>query len=131
RDQLEQMGHEWEADAKEIGNVNSIQFDEEKGVYVGAADSSREGMAIGLSSASVDYLQELVEQFDRCDEITDDDAARVLQAHLKAVAHFEDTGSTDKAVKQLQGFQQLIDQQHEEKHISDQAYETLKTNGRD
>src|SRR5699024_7592690 len=127
REQLEQAGHEREADAKEIGNVNSIQFDEDKGIYVGAADSSREGMAIDLSSASIDYLQTLVEQFDRFDEITDD-ATKLLKTHLKAIDHFEDTGEKEKATKHLHGFQELIKKQHKEEIISDQAYETLKTN---
>lgn len=131
RRQLEEMGHEWETDTKDIGNVNSILFDKDRGTYVGAADSTREGMAIGLSSASVDYMQELVEQFARFDDITDEDVTRLLKTHLTTVEHFEDTEKMDKAVKHLQAFKQLIEQQHEKNSITDQTYEILQTNADD
>src|SRR5699024_810874 len=64
RDQLEQMGHEWESEPGEIGNVNSLMIDSERGTYFGAADSTREGKAIGISAEdlppeklTVAYLQ--------------------------------------------------------------------------
>lgn len=128
RGQLEQMGHTWETKPKEIGNVNSTMFDDEKGVYVGAADSTREGMAIGLSSPSLPYMKELVDQYARFNDIKDADAARLLKTHLTAVAHYKDTGKTDKAVKHMRGLKQLMERQKRQKLISDQAYEVLKSN---
>ncbi|WP_269410187.1 gamma-glutamyltransferase [Lentibacillus daqui] len=128
RGQLEQMGHTWETKPKEIGNVNSMMFDDEKGVYVGAADSTREGMAIGLSSPSLPYMKELVDQYARFNDIKDADAARLLKTHLTAVAHYKDTGKTDKAVKHMRGLKQLMERQKRQKLISDQAYEVLKSN---
>lgn len=44
---LKEMGHELSAKPQEIGNVNSILIDKE-GNFVGAADSTREGTAIGV-----------------------------------------------------------------------------------
>ncbi len=49
---LLQMGHQLEQASVEIGNVNSIIFDSQHGLYIGAADSTREGVAIGLDSTS-------------------------------------------------------------------------------
>ena len=51
QDQLKQMGHTLEEKPQEIGNVNSILVNED-GVYVGAADSTREGTAIGVSKVN-------------------------------------------------------------------------------
>lgn len=48
RDRLEQMGHRWQTAPGEIGNVQAIMVDPKTGIYYGAADSSREGSAIGL-----------------------------------------------------------------------------------
>lgn len=44
---LKKMGHTLEAKPQEIGNVNSILIDP-SGHYIGAADSTREGTAIGV-----------------------------------------------------------------------------------
>ncbi|AOV07505.1 gamma-glutamyltransferase [Sporosarcina ureilytica] len=48
REQLTQMGHRWNAAPGEIGNVQAIMVDPDTGLYYGAADSSREGSAIGF-----------------------------------------------------------------------------------
>ncbi len=47
---LVDMGHRLEERPVEIGNANSLLYDKKAGVYVGAADSSREGSAIGIKS---------------------------------------------------------------------------------
>ncbi|MBS4223598.1 gamma-glutamyltransferase [Lederbergia citrea] len=48
RAKLAEMGHKWEANHGEIGNVQAIMVDPKTGAYYGAADSSREGSTIGL-----------------------------------------------------------------------------------
>lgn len=48
RERLTQMGHRWNAAPGEIGNVQAIMVDPDTGLYYGAADSSREGSAIGF-----------------------------------------------------------------------------------
>jgi gamma-glutamyltranspeptidase / glutathione hydrolase len=54
RDRLKQMGHRWNAAPGEIGNVQAIMLDPDSGLYYGAADSSREGSAIGLGKHGKD-----------------------------------------------------------------------------
>lgn len=45
---LEAKGHQFESSPRPIGNVQAIRIDPNTGLYHGAADSTREGMAIGL-----------------------------------------------------------------------------------
>lgn len=127
RKELKQMGHSWESNPREIGNVNSILLDAEKGLYIGAADSTREGVAIGVSSeeASVSSLKELVKRFEGEGEILNHDVARLLQTHLTSVGHYKDNGLMDKAIKHMDSFKQLVTYQKENKLISEQAYNTL------
>nr|WP_309868015.1 gamma-glutamyltransferase [Desmospora profundinema] len=48
RADLEARGHRFEAAPRDIGNVNAIWIDPATGLYHGAADSTREGVAIGI-----------------------------------------------------------------------------------
>nr|WP_143414587.1 gamma-glutamyltransferase [Halobacillus massiliensis] len=48
RQMMEQWGHQWQKTPVDIGNVQAIRMLED-GSYVGAADSTREGTAIGLN----------------------------------------------------------------------------------
>ncbi|AQS55827.1 gamma-glutamyltransferase [Novibacillus thermophilus] len=127
RQQLESMGHAWESSPREIGNVNSLMLDEDSGLYYGAADSTREGTAIGLSSEdlTVERMIERVEQFERDGEMANSDVARLLRNHLTAVGHYEGQGSVEKAVKHMHSFQQLLDYQKEHEQMSERAYNTL------
>jgi gamma-glutamyltranspeptidase/glutathione hydrolase len=49
RERMTQMGHQFESSPQNIGNVQSIVIDPATGAYTGAADSSREGWAVGLN----------------------------------------------------------------------------------
>ncbi|MFB5664047.1 gamma-glutamyltransferase [Alteribacillus sp. HJP-4] len=49
REDLAEMGHRYENSPQSIGNVQSILIDHENGTYHGAADSRRDGAAMGLS----------------------------------------------------------------------------------
>lgn len=128
RDRLEQMGHQWAKNPAEIGNVNSIMYNEKKGVYEGAADSTREGMAIGLSTPSLSYMNDLVAEYDRFHDIKDTETARLLKTHLAAVKHFKDTGKMDQAIKHMDRFKQLIAHQKDKGLLSTQAYDELEAN---
>nr|WP_240512064.1 gamma-glutamyltransferase [Paludifilum halophilum] len=48
RDQLEAMGHRFQNNPRDIGNVNAIWIDPDTGRYHGAGDSTRESTAIGV-----------------------------------------------------------------------------------
>ncbi|ALX50675.1 gamma-glutamyltransferase [Lentibacillus amyloliquefaciens] len=132
RDQLEQMGHEWESEPGEIGNVNSLMIDSESGTYFGAADSTREGKAIGISAddlppeeSTVAYLQYLVNELKDDGEFNDENAIRHVETHLTVLAHYESSGSMDKAIKHLNGFKTLIEHQRDDESISETAYNAL------
>ncbi|WP_441360289.1 gamma-glutamyltransferase [Virgibacillus salidurans] len=132
REQLEQMGHEWESNPGEIGNVNSLLLDLESGHYMGAADSSREGKAIGISSgdlppneSTVAYLQYLVDELKDDGEFNDEGAIRHVETHLAALEHYENTDNMDKAIEHLDGFKLLVEYQNDNGLISDDAYEEL------
>jgi gamma-glutamyltranspeptidase / glutathione hydrolase len=49
REELTRMGHRFESEPTEIGNVNAIWIDWRKKRYYGAGDSSRDSTAIGLN----------------------------------------------------------------------------------
>ena len=110
----------------EIGNVNSIVLDE--GMFIGAADSTREGTAIGLSAEdfiSIDGLKSRVEQLQADDEIYEEHVARLLITHLTTVGHYKENEKMDKAIKHLEGFKQLLDQLKAADSISEHAHDTL------
>lgn len=48
RIRLRELGHRWESAPVNIGNVQSIWIDHRSGLYIGAADSTREGATVGL-----------------------------------------------------------------------------------
>lgn len=127
RVQLEDMGHTWESSAGEMGNVNSILVDNETGMFFGAADSTREGSAIGISSLedTVDQMLTLVEEYREDGNISDDNVARHFQTHLTAVGVYEDTGELDKASRHMESFQLLLQYQLDNGAVSEKAFETL------
>lgn len=49
RETLNEMGHSFEGEPQQIGNVQSIQINHDSGEFKGVADSSRNGAAIGVS----------------------------------------------------------------------------------
>ncbi|MCG3420293.1 gamma-glutamyltransferase [Oceanobacillus sp. GSFE11] len=126
RDLLEQMGHSWEETPREIGNVNSILLHDE--TYSGAADSTREGTAIGISAEdlpSISKLKQLVAQFADNGEINNEQTERLLLTHLTAVERFANQDRLDKASKHMEVLTQLLDVQHDNGKISEQAKEEL------
>ncbi|MBT2218607.1 hypothetical protein KK120_22795 [Virgibacillus dakarensis] len=75
---------------------------------------------------SVASMQELVESLQDKGEFSDADAARALDIHLVAVKRFEETEQTEKVLKHLHGFQNLLEYQQNEGLISDYAYDLLR-----
>ncbi|WP_404454478.1 gamma-glutamyltransferase [Oceanobacillus kapialis] len=125
RETLEQMGHSWEESPREIGNVNSILLGSDS--YHGAADSTREGTAIGITDEdlpAISKMKALVEQFADNGEI-EQQIERLLLTHLTAVERFENQERMDKAVKHMQVLTQLLDVQHRNGNISELAKQEL------
>lgn len=75
--------------------------------------------ATGMT-ALVEYLKEK-------NEFVSDDAVHALKLHLNAVSQYEEKDQAEKVVKHMNGFKLLLDHQREDKLISVEAYETLKT----
>ncbi|WP_042222359.1 gamma-glutamyltransferase [Oceanobacillus manasiensis] len=126
RDLLEQMGHSWESSPREIGNVNSILLQGD--TFSGAADSTREGTAIGITAEdlpSISKLKQLVEQFANNGEIENSQTERLLHTHLIAVDRFVNQDRLDKATKHMEVLTQLLDVQYKNGNISEQAKDEL------
>lgn len=75
--------------------------------------------------ASPAHMKKLVQFFIKDEEI-DNDVARTLETHLKAVKHFEDIGKEDKLIKHTKSFKSLLKHNRTNNLISDKAYEALK-----
>ncbi|UJL45937.1 beta-lactamase family protein [Virgibacillus sp. NKC19-16] len=84
--------------------------------------------ADAINAWSAHAMNELVDDFAAEDEFLSDEDVRTLQVHLTAISHYEGTGSAEKIVKHMEGFQRLLDYQRENEFISEEAYETLQKN---
>ncbi|MBY7144401.1 beta-N-acetylglucosaminidase domain-containing protein [Virgibacillus sp. NKC19-3] len=74
---------------------------------------------------SASLISDSVEQFKKDGEIETDRVARALTIHLTAVSQYEKREASEKVVKHMEGFKQLLDQQREEELISEDAYDVL------
>lgn len=79
--------------------------------------------ASAIYAWDADMMQQLVERFDNRDEISNEETVRSLDIHLAAVKRFEETNQTDKVLKHMEGFQNLL--AYNEDLMSDTAYEAL------
>lgn len=77
-------------------------------------------------TTSADDMKALVERYKEAGEFANDRTARSLYMHLVVVDRFEENGSSEKSVKHLKGFKQLLDHQKEKELISEKIYKTLK-----
>lgn len=76
--------------------------------------------------ASAANMKRNVEYFKSEGEFSNDDAVRSLTTHLTAVDHYEQQGLTEKVVKHMEGFMQLLGYQKDNDLISEQAYNVLR-----
>lgn len=140
-DELEAMGHTFNSytAVEGISAATGLEFLPDGSVQAAAEPTRRGGgsaMAIDIedieepppsNETSVAHMKTLVERFEDEGEIANNVAARLLQTHLTAVGHYEETGSMDKAIKHMKSFKQLLDYQKENELISDKAYNALKS----
>lgn len=70
-------------------------------------------------------LLKLVEEFEKAGEFANSDIARSLQVHLIAVNRYEQTGATDKVIKHLKGFKDLLANLKKNELISEKAFKDL------
>ena len=71
-------------------------------------------------------IQTLVERYEESGEFESESVAHSLKLHLTAVGHYEAQEATEKVLKHMESFKQLLDHQKENGLISDKAYNTLK-----
>ena len=83
-------------------------------------------MQITVAEPSLESVQQLVEKLHDQGEIYEDNVARLIKIHLSAVKRFKDTGQTDKMLKHLNRFKNILGYQRNEELISDEAYDILK-----
>lgn len=74
---------------------------------------------------SASEIKNIVEQLKEEGEFADDEAPRSLLLHLTAVNHYENQNNAEKVVKHMGGFKALLDNQKDNRFISDKAYHTL------
>jgi len=78
-----------------------------------------------IYSISIDEIINELENLKEDGHI-EDEAMRLLNMHLTAVAQYEAAGTADKVTKHMEGFKLLLDQQKNSKLISEKAYNILK-----
>ncbi|UJL48285.1 glycoside hydrolase family 3 C-terminal domain-containing protein [Virgibacillus sp. NKC19-16] len=84
------------------------------------------GLSYAEDPLSAANMELLVEQFEEEGEFENNQVARSLAMHLTAVSHYEQTESTEKVLKHMEGFQLLLDQQKIDELISEKAYNHLQ-----
>ncbi|GGJ60244.1 serine hydrolase domain-containing protein [Virgibacillus salexigens] len=87
-----------------------------------------EQTAAAIHSWSAEQMNEMVEILKTKDAFATNRAAYSLQLHLTAVSRYEKLDKSDKVIKHLKGFQQLIDEQLNQEMITEEAYTTLANN---
>src|SRR5699024_3314807 len=70
-------------------------------------------------------MQTLVESLGEKGEIASDVGVHVLNLHLEAVSHYENTDQIDKVLKHMEGFKTMLEYQRSNEVISEEAYQTL------
>ncbi len=70
-------------------------------------------------------MLKLVEEFEKAGEFANSSAARSIQVHLTSVTHYEKKGETDKVVRHLKGFKDLLANLNKNKLISEKAFKEL------
>lgn len=76
---------------------------------------------------SVQDVKKLVEQFEDENAFNNDHVAHALTIHLTAVEQFEKKKSVNKVIKHMKSFQDLLYEHKEQKQISEESYNELKS----
>ncbi|TFJ94431.1 S8 family serine peptidase [Lentibacillus salicampi] len=77
--------------------------------------------------SSIEGMLSLVDEYEADDEIKSSQAARLMTMHLTTVGHFVDSGATDKAVKHMNSFKQMLNQFEKNDQITEDAAAELRT----
>ncbi|SFA99789.1 gamma-glutamyltranspeptidase [Lentibacillus halodurans] len=138
-DELKEMGHTFTADTaiQGISAATGLEFLDDGNVRAAAEPERRGGgsaMAIDRDEiedpppeeSSVEFMIELVEDYERSGEIENHKVARFLSTHLISIEHYEQEEKIGKAIKHMEGFQSMLNHQEENNLISERAGDELK-----
>ncbi|QKY70375.1 gamma-glutamyltransferase [Lentibacillus sp. CBA3610] len=138
-DELEEMGHTFTADTavQGISAATGLEFLNDGNVRAAAEPERRGGgsaMAIDRDEiedpppegSSVELMMGLVEDFEASGDIENEETARLLSTHLTSIEHYEQEEKIDKAIKHMESFKSLLDQQENDGLITGQAADELK-----
>ncbi len=81
--------------------------------------------AAAIHAWSAESMKAQVEILARKGAFTSERAAYMVKLHLTAISRYEEIKDTEKVMKHLQGFQDLLDYQKQNQLISEDAYTTL------
>ena len=114
----------WEIFSIALANAKKVLASSTNQEEIDAAFAQLSTALNGLQSKiqNVADLIKLVEEFEKAEEFANRGVARSLQVHLTAVNRYENTGATDKVVKHLKGFKDLLVSLDEKKLISEKAF---------
>ncbi|WP_160112601.1 gamma-glutamyltransferase [Salicibibacter kimchii] len=136
-DELEEMGHGFYPDdaVQGISAVAGLEFMSDGEVRAAAEPERRGGgsaMALDVEDiedpdpTTVSSIIALVEHFEKEGAFANEEASHSLITHLNAVSHYENQEDAEKVVEHMEGgCKDLLNHQHDNDLISDEAYETL------
>src|SRR5699024_12836814 len=79
-----------------------------------------------LQSEDVKQKEDIVQRIDENRDISNSETTHLLSTHLISVNQFEKTDQTQKVVKHLKSFNDLLENQRKHEFISEKAYNLLK-----
>lgn len=82
---------------------------------------------VDIVAESTDDIDAVVTNFDDMNVFENDQIVHDLQLHLQAVSHFEEQEMTEKVIKHLEGFKDLLEHDKNNDMISSQVYDTLQS----
>lgn len=125
-----QYGNGYKRDVTETADITGFDSNEAGSQkleisYEENGKTISKNIKVNVKAPSLDNMQQQVETLLDEGEIADDNVARSLDVHLTAVKRFAETEQTEKVLKHLNGFQNLLEYQRNEELISDNAYDSL------
>lgn len=103
--------------------VGEVKTEEELNSAIAALQIAIDGLK-PLEELDTSYLLSILEEYQ--EDLSEKDY-RSLAVHLTAIGQFEQKGAAAKVIKHMGSFKQLLDYQLENASISQELYDSLKT----
>lgn len=79
----------------------------------------------GTAPKTTSDIKDVVQYYDEKDAFANETLTHLLQVHLNAVKHYEESGAIEKAIKHLENFKEILAFQKDAELISEEAYRIL------